>query len=82
MVLYFLLSSGLDSLGLAILRTHSLNSTRRIKAVNEQQQLNTEESPPPVKVQPKIKVASLIQAAKPASSQQAEMTFDVDSFNF
>jgi hypothetical protein len=30
----------------------------------------------------KVKVASLIQAAKPDSSKQAEMTFDVNSFNF
>jgi hypothetical protein len=64
---------------LAILRTHQF-SFDQITAKDKSVKSNRlEESGASV---PKVKVASLMQPAQANSFQQAEMTFDVNSFNF
>lgn len=88
--------TGLHSLGMAVLSTHQLKSTPRLAQIaaatesrssvgilptldertskTDGNQANLPEK--------KVKVASLMQPAQTNSSQQAEMTFDVNSFNF
>jgi hypothetical protein len=72
-------------LGLAVLSTHKLNTTTprtnaAASAVEKRSDVE-EEAATPAPAE-KVKVASLMKPAQVDSIQQAEMSFDVNAFNF
>ena len=82
------LPSGINSLGLALLSSHKFHasaSTREKRFTahtslargTTSEQTGTANAP-----QVNMKIASLLQPARPIESQQGDVTFDVNSFNF
>jgi hypothetical protein len=73
---------GLDWLALSIVQTHPFKRTTRTASEKPGATLTMSTTAEKMRPAKKEKIASLMPAAQANSAQQAELTFDVNSFNF